>query len=99
PRDLLPRVRAETTRIHRIIQDLLGFARAGDPAAGSARVELAGGGEPAVALCRPQARFRDVAVEVALPGDLPAVSAVGERLQQVLVNLLLNAADAMDSGG
>jgi PAS domain S-box-containing protein len=41
----------------------------------------------------------DIAVELALAPDLPAVTAEAGQLEQVLVNLALNAADAMPGGG
>ena len=40
-----------------------------------------------------------VTVRVDLPPDLPAVKGGPVRLQQVIVNLLCNAADAMDGSG
>jgi len=44
-------------------------------------------------------RWRTVKLEVDIPGDLPTVRMVEDRLVLVLVNLMLNAADAMPSGG
>ena len=46
-----------------------------------------------------QARFKAVEVGTALPPDLPAVWADERRLAQVLLNLLLNAGDAMRGEG
>ena len=42
-----------------------------------------------------QARFKGVAVAVSIPDDVPRVAADERRLSQVLVNVLLNAGDAM----
>jgi len=42
-----------------------------------------------------QGRFRQIEVELALDEELPVVRADGHQLEQVLVNLLLNAADAI----
>ena len=42
---------------------------------------------------------RGITVETALAGDLPPVPHDASRLKQVLLNLLKNAAEAMDSGG
>jgi signal transduction histidine kinase len=98
--DALARVKAETQRIHRIIQDLLAYSRptrdeavATDPA----RVLRS-----AIDLLGPQARFRGVEVVLVPDPDRspwPSVLASPGRLTQVMVNLLLNAADAMDGKG
>jgi len=104
-RDFLERMKRETERIHRILRDLLDFAR---PAAMSRRPEeLAreSAGEVAeavadvLALIKPQKVFRDLELEVELAPELPTVSLSHARLVQVLLNLLLNAADALSSRG
>lgn len=41
-------------------------------------------------------RFRGIELETELDPELPAVHAVGDHLTQVLMNLLINAADAME---
>ena len=55
--------------------------------------------ETTVALLRPQPRLRDIEVEVDLPETVPAVVMSESRLQQVLLNLALNGADAMKGSG
>jgi two-component system NtrC family sensor kinase len=113
-RDMLDRVKAETQRIHRTIQDLLDYSRPSreDPQpTDPLKILTASQG-----LLEPQKRFRGVRV-VTAPGTQPAGSATQSatqsqsfpswprvlvspgRLQQVFVNLLLNAADAMDGEG
>jgi two-component system, NtrC family, sensor kinase len=94
--DFLQRVRGETERIHRIIGGLLDFARPVEDAIEP--VDLASVVEQSLQLVGPQRRLRDVEVIQHVQG-LPAVAASGSRLVQVLVNLLLNAADAMESRG
>jgi two-component system NtrC family sensor kinase len=97
-RDALDRVKAETQRIHRIIQDLLAYSRP--------TVEEVSPTSPAKILrsaeelLRPQARFRKVNI-VTQPdaATWPLVSASAGRLTQVFVNLLLNASDAMAGRG
>jgi len=44
-------------------------------------------------------RFRDLKVEVDITPDLPAATLDRDKIAQVLINLLLNAADAMPKGG
>jgi signal transduction histidine kinase len=96
-REPLERIRKETDRIRAIIAELLDYAR---PVVGAVEaVRLDEVVEASLSLVRPQARFRDVAVVRALPRDLPSVAASASRLTQVLLNLLLNAADAMAGGG
>ncbi|HVY46252.1 MAG TPA: ATP-binding protein, partial [Minicystis sp.] len=50
-------------------------------------------------LVRPQKAFRAVALELELDDALPKVALAQERLTQVLLNLLLNAADAVGQAG
>ncbi|MBI4700588.1 MAG: HAMP domain-containing histidine kinase [Deltaproteobacteria bacterium] len=104
-RDFLERMKRETERISRVLRDLLDFAR---PAARTG----AGGGEPdgppavvgevvehVLALCKPQKAFADIELITAFDLQLPAVGMPPERLEQVLLNLLLNAADAVPKPG
>jgi two-component system, NtrC family, sensor kinase len=96
--DALDRVKAETQRIHRIIQDLLEYSRpTREEAQATEPLAVLSSAE---ALLRPQSRFRAVKV-VAEPsaGPWPAVQVSPGRLRQVFVNLLLNAADAMEGRG
>lgn len=46
-----------------------------------------------------QLQKREVNIETQLPKNLPPVMAVGAQLQQVFLNLILNAYDAMPGGG
>jgi two-component system NtrC family sensor kinase len=95
--DLLSRISAEASRIDAIIRDLLDFARPSDLTL--APVRLAAVVDGAIRLARVQPRFRRVEVALDLPGDLPPVRADERRLGQVLVNLLMNAGDAMEGAG
>lgn len=100
-RDFLVRMRKETERIHRILRDLLQFARAsgseppGAPVAG----DLALAVNETVMLLKPQKSFSDVALELDLPHELPSVPLATSELVQLVLNLLLNAADACGAGG
>jgi signal transduction histidine kinase len=96
-RELLERVRTQTERIRGIIADLLDYSR---PVAGRVEpVRFADVVDAARTLLAPQARFRDVTLISELPPSLPPVAASTSRVVQVLVNLLLNAADAMGGKG
>jgi two-component system, NtrC family, sensor kinase len=50
-------------------------------------------------LTRQQLKQRDIEVMLDLPGTLPPIFAVSGQIQQVFLNLILNALDAMPSGG
>ncbi|MGK4008613.1 HAMP domain-containing sensor histidine kinase [Sorangium sp. So ce1036] len=105
-RDFLERMKRETERIHKILRDLLDFAR---PAARGARAPGGAGQEPTgsvaealedvVSLVAPQKVFRGVELARDVAPDVPPVPLSHERLVQVLLNLLLNAADAVPRAG
>lgn len=101
-REFLERMKRETERIHRVLRDMLDFAR---PAVASmpGDVEAPGSVREAVddvlALLKPQKAFRDIEVTTDLPGDLPRIALAGPRIVQVLLNLVLNAADAVPREG
>lgn len=50
-----------------------------------------------VSLLRYDRRFRSLDVVLELDGQLPAIMGVGDQLTQVLMNLLINAADAVNA--
>lgn len=91
--DLVSRARVELERIHRIIRDLLDFARVG-----TGRVEPIEVDEAlaeAVATVAPIGKVRELSLEVRCAAGLPRLQMERDKLHQVLVNLLLNAADAL----
>lgn len=96
--EFLRRIRAETERIHRIIRELLDFARKDEKEVVSP-VDLATVIEHAVQLVAPQKDLRRIRVERRIEDGVPAVRGSEDRLVQVLLNLLLNAADAIDGEG
>jgi signal transduction histidine kinase len=52
-----------------------------------------------VVLTRKQAAFNDVMLEQSLAEDLPATNMDKDQLEQAIINLILNAIEATDSGG
>ncbi len=95
--ELVGAVARETGRIDAIVRSLLEYAT---PRSGQREpLELAAIAGGAVDLLRTQGVLRDAVVEVAATPGLPRV--VGDRnaLEQVFVNLLLNAVDAAGPGG
>jgi signal transduction histidine kinase len=96
-RDFLERTRGEAQRIHRIIRDLLDFARPVEDAIEPVSLESLV--EQSLQLVGPQQRLRAVTVEREGLSGLRQVAASSSRVVQVLVNILLNAADAMKGHG
>lgn len=98
--EFLRRIRGETERIHRIIRDLLDFSRTGplrEPSDASA--DLAEVVENAVKLITPQKDLRGVTIERRFDEGVPRVRGSAHSLTQVVLNLLLNAADAISGEG
>jgi signal transduction histidine kinase len=63
------------------------------------RVDLNALIQRSVEFVRPQNRFDDVEWELRLAGGLPELRADPGQIQQVLINLFVNAADAMNENG
>ncbi|MBW2039773.1 MAG: HAMP domain-containing protein [Deltaproteobacteria bacterium] len=95
--DLVERTRKETERIHRIIKDLLQFSRSPSSQIEDIDVNLVI--QDSLNLVTVQKGFKDIAIDLSLRDDLPPVRGNSDQLQQVMVNILINAADAMPQGG
>jgi signal transduction histidine kinase len=95
--EYLGRIESEADRIHRLLRDLMDYARPSPPALGP--VDPRRPVEAALNLLSPQPRFRNVRVERRFAADLSPVLGEESRLLQIMLNLLLNAADAMDGSG
>lgn len=96
-KDFLGRIEVEVTRINRIIRQLLDFSRPSSGKLETAHVHdlLAA----TVNILKPQPMMQQVSVRFALEAERDEVMADPERLQQVFLNLILNAADALDGKG
>jgi len=95
-RDFLLRMQKETERIHRVLRDLLDFARPdSEPASSDPRGSVRSAIDDVLALVAPQKELRDVVVEREVDADLPAVAMNEGRIVQVVLNLILNAANAV----
>lgn len=95
--ELLGRVETEVRRVDRIVRDLTDFARPQPMRVGA--VAPGAAIDSALRLVTPQPRWREMQVRVAVEPGLPAVQADEHHLVQVLVNLLINAADACAGEG
>ena len=87
----------EVDRLNRVVSGLLEFAR--PDTIRLAPAALAPLVEHALSLCSSDAANKGIAVSFAPTPDLPLVAADGDRLTQALLNLFLNAIQAMDGGG
>ncbi len=94
--ELVAAASGEAARIDRIVRGLLDYARPRDD-----RLGPVDPGQVIRAVCElleHQGALRDVAVTVACEPGLPLVRGSAHALEQVVVNLLLNAADAAKGG-
>lgn len=95
--DDLDLIEQELHRIEQTLQTFLAFAR--PPKLERSEFDLPALVREAVALCRGRFEQAGVTVDVAIPDGDGQVTADREQVRQVLVNLLLNAADALPTGG
>ncbi|MDR8391345.1 PAS domain S-box protein [Aliifodinibius sp. S!AR15-10] len=92
-REQLAKVREQIQRINKIVRDLVDFSRPSSLDRKETQVNRII--ESAVGLLKHDARCRDVNFNLELSPNLPEVLCVPDHIHQVLVNLLLNAVDAM----
>ncbi len=90
-------IRLEITRISRTLTDLLETARPRRPEV--RRSNLNTTVEHAVMLARQQVLSRPIKIELQKDSSLPEVEHDSDQVHQVLLNLLLNAVQAMESEG
>jgi signal transduction histidine kinase len=90
-------VRVEITRISRTLTDLLETARPRRPEIRRSNLNITV--EHAVMLARQQVRSRPIKIELHQAPDLPEVEHDSDQVHQVLLNLLLNAVQAMEREG
>ncbi|MEO8879806.1 MAG: ATP-binding protein [Gemmatimonadaceae bacterium] len=90
-------IRSETMRASHVVRDLLTFARRSEGEVGSIDMnELV---ERTMRLRMHDLKSRGVKAESTLAQDLPYVTADARQIQQVLLNLLTNASQAMSPAG
>jgi PAS domain S-box-containing protein len=94
---VLEKITQQTFRASEIVNGLLNFSRMGTVDFG--RVDINAMVRDTVLLLEHQMRSAGVAVVAELADDLPEVAGNRGKLQQVLVNLILNAKDALVEKG
>jgi hypothetical protein len=96
-KDYLRRIEKEIERINRIVRELLDFAR---PSKFEIKeVEINKVIESTLSLISYQKNFKNIESRLALQTDLPKIKGDESQLSQVFMNIILNAIDAMPSGG
>ncbi|HKQ72425.1 MAG TPA: ATP-binding protein [Blastocatellia bacterium] len=94
---LLEKIHRQTSRASSIVNNLLNFSRVGD--ARYAPVDLNRVIDDTIQLLESQLRNTEIEIVRRYADDLPLALCDAPKLQQVLMNLILNARDAMPSGG
>ena len=93
----LRKIVKETARCKDIVKGLLEFARPKDPEMSS--LDINNIVEKSLYIIEGQSMFQNVSIEKHLATDLPRIVGDGAQLQQVFMNIILNAAEAMDNDG
>jgi signal transduction histidine kinase len=94
---LLGSVKEETGRLNRLVNDVLNFGR---PASLNVRnVDLREIVDGVIGIVRTQAEEQGIAIETNLPDAPVVVEADGEKLKSCLSNVVINAVQAMPTGG
>ena len=94
---VLEKITQQTFRASEIVNGLLNFSRMGS--VDFARVDVNAMVRDTVLLLEHQMRSAGVAVKAELDEEIPTISGNRGKLQQVLVNLVLNAKDALQDKG
>jgi two-component system, NtrC family, sensor kinase len=93
----LKQIHTQGKRCKEITHKLLSFARKTDPKLKT--IQLNDLVEEMVALAEQRARYSNIKINTHLTPDLPTISASPSEMQQVLLNLINNAVDAMEKTG
>jgi signal transduction histidine kinase len=84
-------------QMNRILDQVLSFARSSEPIKESVHAQQLF--DDVFLLTRHKLQQQDIDVRSTVPDDLPLFRADREQIEQVLLNLILNAAQAMPKGG
>jgi PAS domain S-box-containing protein len=93
----LLKMERELDRTTRIIRNLLDFSRQTEP--NMRAIDINQVIEAALSLVENQINLENLSLEMQLGSNLPLVFADFDKIQQVLINIILNATQAMPEGG
>ncbi len=96
-RESLGVLRRHVARMSRTLREMVDFARRRRDEVSD--VSIAAAVSDSARLVHHDPRWKDVGLAIDIPNDLPPVHMVEDHLVLVLLNLMLNAADAMPRGG
>lgn len=95
--DYLRRIAADAARIDRLVKDLLNYARPVKPEI--ERINVQEFLEDLLAMLERQGVFKRIEVQLSVAAGLANLYLDRQQLMQVLMNLVINARDAMPAGG
>ena len=93
----LLKMKKELERTARIIQNLLDFSRQSEP--NIRPIEVNAIIEASLQLVEHQISLESIRLEKSLDPNLPLIHADFDKIQQVMINIILNATQAMSDGG
>ncbi|MGO9021473.1 MAG: ATP-binding protein [Syntrophobacteraceae bacterium] len=93
----LKQISLQGVRCKEITHKLLSFARKTDPV--HQQIQVNDTIEQILSICEERSKFNNIRIQTELDQDLPFISASPSELQQVFMNLINNAIDAIGSGG
>jgi len=96
-RKYLHSISTETARVGHIVSDLLSFSRRSSPQRANADLNQIVG--KTISLISHKLEMADVHLDLWLDKDLPSIPCDRSQMQQVVINLVMNGAEAIGSGG
>jgi len=95
--DNLRKIVKETTRCKEIVKGLLEFARPKEPE--TSLVNINDIVEKALSIMETKTLFQNITIKKKYFSSLPKITADSAQLQQVFINIIINAAEAMEGNG
>jgi len=95
--DNLRKIVKETSRCKEIVKGLLEFARPKEPE--TSIVNINDVVEKALSIMETKTLFQNIKIKKKYSSSLPKITADSAQLQQVFINIIINAAEAMEGNG